>query len=87
MINAKCKMAVAFREAKSKFIKLVCANIGALGVPSSPSAEGASPRRSLELVCAIILFLQKISFNSSILSSWQKVKSIKIFNFCRLIYF
>ena len=27
MINAKCKMAVAFRFAKSNFIKLVCAKI------------------------------------------------------------
>ena len=30
-----------------KFIKKVSANIGALGVPSSPAAAGASPRRSL----------------------------------------
>ena len=30
-----------------KFIKKASANIGALGVPSSPAAAGASPRRSL----------------------------------------
>ena len=56
MINAKCKMAVAFREAKSNFIKLVCANIGALGVPSSPSAEGASPRRSLGVTVSFVWY-------------------------------
>ena len=41
MINAKCKMAVAFRFAKSNFIKLVCANIGALGATPHPSAPRA----------------------------------------------
>ena len=56
MINAKCKMAVAFREAKSIFIKLVCANIGALGVPSSPAAAGASPRRSLGVTVSFVWY-------------------------------
>ena len=44
----KGKGEVAFRGAKSIFIEKVGANIGVLGVPSSPAAAGASPRRSLE---------------------------------------
>ena len=46
--NAECRVKVAFRGAKSILIEKVYANIGVLGVPSSPAAAGASPRRSLE---------------------------------------
>ena len=53
---------------------MTSANIDALGVPSSPSAEGASPRRRLggtvSFVWYFLIFVLVIVFNLG----WLKIK-------------
>jgi hypothetical protein len=65
MQNAECRMKVAFRFAKSIFIEKVCVNIGVLGVPSSPAAAGASPRRSQGVLLASFLLYKRRTFLNS----------------------